>query len=112
MKYERRPSKKKIRRRDRLTKKQLIARAKRWARDAFKTRHSLEVMYNGYDHDLDRAIEKAVGGEREGSGMSMLTGMRDIRFDFKTERSARAAARRVKKVARGMRFMLHSSKKV
>jgi hypothetical protein len=95
-----------------MTKKQLAAVAKRWARDAFKTRHSLEVCYAGYDHDLDRAIEKAAGVSREGSGMSMLTGLRDVRFDFKTERSARAAVRRVKKVARGLRFMLHSSKKV
>lgn len=105
-------SEKRGHRRRRFTKKELAARAKRWARDAFKTRHSLEVCYSGYDQTLDRIIEKAVGRPTEGSGMSMLTGMRDVRFDFKTEKSALAAAYRVKKVARGMRFMLHSSKQV
>lgn len=96
----------------RLTKKQLEARAKRWARETFCAHYSLEVIYWGFDVAKDRAITKAVGHASEGSGMLMLADLRDVRFDFKTERSALAAVRRVRKAVRGVRFMMHSSRKV
>jgi hypothetical protein len=97
----------------RLMKKQLDAHVKKWALESFKTRHSIEVSYRGgLDVARDRAITKAVGKPSEGSGMMMLTGLRDVRFEFKTERSALAAVYRVKKAVRGVRFMLHSSKQV
>lgn len=98
--------------RRRLTKKQLAVAAKRWEREMFLTQHSLEVFYRGFDLATDRAIEKAAGGSREGSGMMVLMGLRDIRFEFKTERGALAAARRVKKAVRGTRFVLRSSRRV
>ena len=95
-----------------MTKKQLAVAAKRWERDIFKAHYSIEVFYRGYDLEKDRAIDKAAGHRyREGSGMMMATGLRDIRFEFKTERSALAAVRRVKKVVRGTRFVLRSSKR-
>lgn len=81
-------------------------------RACFRSSYRLEVFYRGYDHEKDRAIEKAVGKNNLGSGMALVEDLRDLDFEFKTERSALAAAARVKKAVRGVRFMLHSSKRI
>jgi hypothetical protein len=94
------------------TKKQLAAFAKKLARDSFRTRHSVEVFYLGLDRTKDYAITKAAGRVLESSGMWLTVGLRDLHFEFKTEKSALAAVRRIKKAVPRVRCMLHSSKKV
>lgn len=106
---ERRPSKKRPTRRRR---RPTMRDWKRWERDSFRTRYDLEVFYRGYDRETDNAIEEAAKVPRESSCMMMATGLRDLRFEFKTERSALAAARRIKKAVRGTRFMLRSAKEL
>lgn len=79
-------------------------------KQSFQASYRLTVYVDGYE---DEAIEKAVGEESEGSGTDLDTGFRDLDFEgFKTERSARAAAQRVKKAVRGAICVLHSSKKI
>lgn len=76
----------------------------------FRANYRLTVYVDGYE---DEAIKKAVGKESEGSGTDFDTGFRDLDFEgFKTERSALAAVKRVKKAVRGAICMLHSSKRV
>lgn len=78
-------------------------------RAVFRSRYALDVYYRDRD---DVTIEKAAGVESSGSGMSFVSGLRDLEFEFKTERAALAAAHRIKKVAPGVRCMLHSSRPV
>jgi len=69
----------------------------------------LEVRCRGFK---DEEIKKAVRCESVGSGMELSTNMRDLEFEFASERSALAAAGRVKKAVRGVICILHSSKRV
>lgn len=96
----------------RLTRKQWATLAKKMERANFRSRSTLEVYYRGYDRAKDRAIEKAAGRDIEGSGMMLASSLRDLRFEFKTEFAALAAARRIKDTVRGVRCMLHTSKRV
>jgi hypothetical protein len=96
----------------RMTFKQLEARGKEFERMAFQKRFELEVFYRGLSHKKDEAIEKAARRPSEGSGMMIATELRDMRFEFKSEASALAAAGRIKATVRGARCMLRSSKRV
>jgi hypothetical protein len=87
----------------------MTKRQKKWERAIFRKRFRLEVFGRDYD---DVAIEKAVGRESVGSGTDLQTWLRDLEFEFSTERAALAAAQRIKKTVRGTRCMLHSSKRV
>jgi hypothetical protein len=74
----------------------------------FSSTYRLTVYVEGYE---DKAISEAVGKRSTGSGTNLTTGLRDLEFEgFKTERSARAAAKRVKKAVRGTTCVLHSSR--
>jgi hypothetical protein len=69
---------------------------------------ALIVEYRGgYDCDFDRAIEKAVGGLRDGSGFCFFDETRDLSFGFKRGPSAEAAKRRVK-AAFGRKVRAHT----
>lgn len=83
---------------------------KKLEREMFRNRFRLEVFSRSAVEDKD--IEKAVRRKSLGSGFDFRTDLRDLEFEFKTERAARAAAKRVKKAVRGTRCVLHSSKKV
>ncbi len=100
------------RRRGPMSLKRLKARAKEWERDTFKKRFDLEVFYRGLDGRKDKAVEKAARRPSEGSGMVLMSGLRDMNFEFKTEGSALVAAARIKKAVRGVRCMLRSCKRV
>ena len=92
--------------------KQLKARAKEWERDTFKKRFDLEVFYRGFDSAKDKAIEKAARRPSEGSGMMLVSGLRDMNFGFRSEASALKAAYRIAKAVRGVRCMLRSAQRV
>jgi len=57
---------------------------------------TLVVSCPGFDHKLDKRIEKLVKREDSGSGYSFHTGKRDLEFDFKVEKAAKAAMARVR----------------
>lgn len=72
-------------------------RARPWA---------VECSYRGFDIDRDRAIEKAARTRSVGSGMSLVTGMRDLEFEFATEVQAKRAVERIKKTKMRVRLWM------
>lgn len=97
MSHHRKPSKKRPTRRRR---RPTLADWKRWERSMFRQSWRLEAYYRGYDREIDRAIERAVRKSAEGSGMMVMTGLRDLGFELRSERAALAAARRIQAVPR------------
>lgn len=94
------------------TTKKVVVRSPRQRgveRDTFKRSFELEVFYRGFDRAKDKAIAKAARKPSEGSGMMLVSNLRDMRFEFKTETSALLAAYRIGKAVRGVRCMLRSS---
>ena len=68
---------------------------------------SIEVAYPAnwyFDKDFDAVLSKVARGERMGSGMGM--GFRDISYHFPTEKRARNAAARIKKIDRRIKIYL------
>lgn len=109
MKKTTRPTKKRAgvrrwrHRRRPLTKARIAAIQRR----EFQTRYTLTCLYRGYDGALDRQLERAVGRKSVGSGMDMLIGMRDLDFEFRTEKQANRAVERVRgERIRGLRLMM------
>jgi hypothetical protein len=58
---------------------------------------TLVVEYKADGPDgRDAAIEKAVGRERDGSGYTFVSGVRDLHFYFAQQRSVESAKQRIK----------------
>ncbi len=87
----------------------MTKRQKKLEREIFRDRFRLDVFGRGYD---DKDVESAVGKKRIGSGFDFETDLRDLEFEFRTERAAISASERVKKAVRGVRCMLHTSQKI
>jgi hypothetical protein len=60
---------------------------------------TLTVIYSGgIDLTLDRTIERLAGRKRDGSGMCVLDGKRDLSFTFPNSKSAMKAFGNLKKI--------------
>lgn len=62
----------------------------------FRTKFTLECYYSGYDGRVDRAIEKAARIAAIGTGFAFGLDLRDLGFEYKTEKQALSAAKRVR----------------
>jgi hypothetical protein len=56
----------------------------------------VSVSYTGYDHDIDRKLERTVGRKLGGAGYGF--GSRDVNFYFKQEKAAKVAAAKLKRL--------------
>lgn len=65
---------------------------------------TLEVTYRGLvDYDVEKLLKKVSRGVFEGSGYAFFDDTRDVTFGFKRRGSAVAAAKRLKKLRRGLK---------
>lgn len=62
---------------------------------------NISVTYEGFDLEKDKAIEKAAGVPRDGSGYCLLDCERDISFTFSSVGEAKAASERIKAAVPG-----------
>lgn len=91
--------------------KAAIKKQERQIREEPRPRFEIECFYRDFDRGLDREIERLAKRELTGSGMSMISGLRDLSFDgYASEAKALAAARRIKGALPEVRVMLRSFK--
>lgn len=81
--------------------KNMLRRKRQWD----KLKFTLSVEYAGYpQHDLERLVERVVKpGKRGGSGYAFFDDTRDVSFGFAHRGSAIAAAKRLKRLRRGLK---------
>jgi hypothetical protein len=92
IRYRRRRSRPKLRRRLRpLTKAQVAAGIRR----ALKPQHSVLCYYGGFNLALDSALRKLAGRPGD-SGFALFLGLRDLEFYYATAAKAAAAAAKIK----------------
>ncbi len=71
-----------------------------------KSRFYVVAMYDGYDSDKDKKIEKLVG-HSHGSGYGMLNGMRDMAWYGLTELQAKNKVKKLRSARLRLKLEIH-----
>jgi hypothetical protein len=88
------------------TYKSLRSKARRMRRSPPRPFSVLVDYKGGPDTEFERQMERVSRGKRAGSGYCFIDGTRDVEYTFTRRSAALAAAKRLKKLRRGLKVQV------